>query len=62
MIQERAAVSVVEAGRKLGIGKNLAYEAVRQGQIPSIRIGGRILVPLKALEELLAAKPNGHHD
>ena len=37
----------------LGIGKNLAYEAVERGEIPTVRIGGRILVPLSALEKML---------
>jgi len=60
-MDERVAVSVVEAGQRLGISRNLAYEAVRRGQIPSIKIGGRILVPIVALEELLAGtKSNGH--
>jgi excisionase family DNA binding protein len=47
------AVSVPEAGRLLGIGRNSAYDAVRSGQIPSLRIGGRIVVPLQALLRLL---------
>jgi excisionase family DNA binding protein len=47
------AVSVPEAGRLLGIGRNTAYDAVRSGQIPSLRIGGRIVVPMQALLRLL---------
>lgn len=53
MISEKKAVSVTEAARILDIGRNLAYEAVARGEIPSIRIGGRILVPVAALEKLL---------
>ena len=49
----RATYSVVEAGRRLGIGRNQAYEAVRRGEIPTIRIGHRILVPVAALERML---------
>ena len=53
MISEKKAVSVTEVARILDIGRNLAYEAVARGEIPSIRIGGRILVPVAALEKLL---------
>jgi excisionase family DNA binding protein len=50
---EGLAVSVPEAGRPLGLGRNSAYEAAAKGDIPTIRIGGRILVPRKALDRLL---------
>ena len=43
-------VSVLEAARRLSIGKNLAYEKVAEGVIPSMRLGGRLLVPVLALE------------
>jgi excisionase family DNA binding protein len=46
--------TVEEAARKLGIGRNSCYEAARTGQLPSIRIGKRILVPRVALERMLA--------
>ena len=36
MVGEKKAVSVIEAARILGIGKNLAYEAIQRGEIPSI--------------------------
>lgn len=45
--------TVPEAGRKLGISRNSAYDAVRRGEIPSIRIGRRLLVPIVALERML---------
>ncbi len=43
-----------ETGRALGLGKNAVYQAARNGQIPTLRIGRRILVPRAALERLLA--------
>lgn len=49
----RLTVTVQEAARLLGIGRQLAYEGVRQGQIPNIRVGRRILVPRAALEKML---------
>ncbi len=48
-----ATLSVEETAEVLGIGRNSAYEGVRTGQIPSIRIGKRILVPRIALERIL---------
>jgi excisionase family DNA binding protein len=52
---EKLTITVEEASRALGIGKNGAYEAVRRGEIPSIKIGRRFLVPRHALEKMLAS-------
>ena len=53
-------ITVPEAARRLGIGRTLAYEAARQGELPTIRMGTRLLVPVAALEALLAGtKPAG---
>ncbi len=49
----RATYGVQEAAKILGIGRNAAYEAARRGEIPTIRIGGRILVPKAALDKML---------
>ncbi len=46
--------TIPEAAKKLGIGRNTAYEAARRGQIPTIKIGKRLLVPREALERKLA--------
>ncbi len=50
---ERLTMSVPEAARRLGIGRNQGYEAVRAGTIPSVKIGKRLLVPVVALERML---------
>ena len=50
---ERLTMTVPEAAERLGIGKNQAYEAARSGQIPTIKIGHRVLVPVTALEDKL---------
>ena len=49
----RLTYTVEEAGRLLGLSRNLAYEGIASGAIPSIRIGRRILVPRAALKRLL---------
>jgi excisionase family DNA binding protein len=61
---ERQTVTVEEAATILGVGRNKPYEAARSGEIPTIRIGKRLLVPLVALERLLAVgvQPLGAND
>ena len=49
-------LTVPEAAARLGIGRNAAYQGVRRGEIPSIRVGGRILVPKRAFDELLSGR------
>ena len=49
----RLTYTVPEAAELLGVGRSAAYEAARSGQIPTIRIGKRILVPRAALDRLL---------
>ena len=46
-------VSVEQAAKELGIGRSLAYELARQGRIPIIRLGRRMVVPRAALERML---------
>lgn len=50
---QRQTITIEEAGQRLGIGRNSAYEAAGRGEIPTIRIGRRLLVPLSAFERLL---------
>ena len=52
-IGDRLVLNVAEARRELGLSRGLIYEAVRRGEIPSIRIGRRILIPRAALQRLL---------
>ena len=48
---EKLVCSVATAGRMLGIGRDAAYRAAKCGDIPVLRIGGRLLVPLAALRK-----------
>ena len=59
-----ATYTVEEVAKILGIGRNSAYEAVRSGQIPSLRIGKRLLVSRIVLDSLLRlshGRPAGGH-
>jgi excisionase family DNA binding protein len=49
----RKTISVEEAGKRLGISRNTAYEAARKGQILTLRIGRLLLVPEAAFERML---------
>ncbi|MGZ5095925.1 MAG: helix-turn-helix domain-containing protein [Burkholderiales bacterium] len=51
---ERLTLTVRKAAQILGIGRNQAYRTAREGTLPTIRFGGRILVPRAELKRLLA--------
>ena len=52
---DRLVLTIEEAGKLLGLGRSGTYEAAKRGDIPTLKIGSRILVPkvaqLKLLEE-----------
>jgi excisionase family DNA binding protein len=52
-VEDRLVFTVEEAAQLLGISRSFAYEAVQRGEIPSMRIGKRILVPKAALQRHL---------
>lgn len=60
--EKRLTLTVEEAAKILGISRAFAYEAVRRGEVPSIRIGRRILVPKAALDRLLTGEQNSFDD
>lgn len=49
-------LTVDEVAKILGIGRNSAYEAINRGDVPSLRLGRRLVVPRKALEALLEGR------
>jgi excisionase family DNA binding protein len=53
---ERVVYDVPEVSKKLGIGINQAYQMVREGKIPSIRLQRRIVIPRAAFERWLAGE------
>jgi hypothetical protein len=52
-LSEKLTVSVETAGKAFGLGRNSAYAAVRSGDIPGIRIGGKIAVPTAQIRKML---------
>jgi hypothetical protein len=53
MSDDRLVLDVPEAGAKLGLGRNASYAAAKRGEIPTIRIGRLLRVPVRAMERLL---------
>ena len=45
--------SVKEFKDRLGVSSNLIYEQLRKGALPSVRLGGRILIPADALQQMM---------
>lgn len=58
-----ATMTVTQTAAMLGISRSSAYECVRRGVIPSLRLGRRIVVPTTAIDGLLdSAFPRATHD
>jgi excisionase family DNA binding protein len=55
-VDDRVLLSVVEAARRLGIGRSLMYELLGSGEVRSIHIGRLHKVPVAALFEFVARK------
>lgn len=53
MILNRLTMTVEEAGEVLGISRGLAYELVRRGELPAIRLGRRLVVPVRPLMAMI---------
>lgn len=50
----RRVVTVGEAAAILQISRGAAYQAAKTRELPTIRIGRRLLVPVAALDRMLA--------
>jgi excisionase family DNA binding protein len=58
-LSDRLTLTVPEAAELLGISRGSGYQAARTGELPTLRIGGRLLVPRQRLEDLLANGNDG---
>ncbi len=52
--EDTETLTVLEASRRLGLSLGVAYRAANAGEIPAVRIGGRILVLRRPLDRLLS--------
>lgn len=46
-------VTVEQAAEVLGISRAFAFRLAAKGELPTVRLGRRLLVPLRSLEEVL---------
>jgi hypothetical protein len=53
VLTENLAVSVSVASKALGTGEYATYSGIKSGDIPSIKVGRRIMVPTAPLLKLL---------
>lgn len=49
----RSVLTIEETAEALNLKRTATYEAVRRGQLPSLRLGRRLFVPVPALMRLL---------
>lgn len=54
LVEELLTYTVDQVAKKLGIGRVKAYEGIKDGEIPHLRIGRRIVIPIAAFNEYLA--------
>jgi excisionase family DNA binding protein len=57
-IPEVAPMSVSAAAALTGISPAAFYRAIHKGELPSVRVGRRLLVPIAKLYELLGLEIN----
>lgn len=50
--------SARQAAELLGLSRNSIYQGITTGEIPSVRVGKRILIPRLSLEKMLAQETN----
>ena len=53
---EKLLLRPVEAAEAIGIGRSKVYELLASGELPSVRIGGSVRVPLDALRAWIEAQ------
>jgi excisionase family DNA binding protein len=56
---ESVLLRIPEAAQRLGLSRTMAYQMVRRGELPVVRIGRAVRVPLHALELWVAANTTG---
>ena len=54
--QQRPVLSATQAADLLGVSRALVYELIRRRELPSVRLGRRVLVPSAAIARLAAVR------
>jgi excisionase family DNA binding protein len=53
---EPEAITIGQAARRLGVHRDTLRSAIARGEVPAARIGRRWLIPLAAIDDLLAVR------
>jgi excisionase family DNA binding protein len=54
---DRFTLSLAEAGQMLGLSRAFAYELAARGELPTIRLGRRVMIPKVALLAMVGLSP-----
>lgn len=55
-LEGKLTITVTEAAELLGVGRDQAYAAVKSGDLPSLKLGRRILIPVAPLLKTLGVE------
>ena len=58
-MNEELMLSVEKTGKLMGVSRQIAYKLSRRADFPTLRIGRRVLVPRKQLEEWIEHNVTG---
>lgn len=47
-------LSVAEAAQALGLGRSMTYQLVASGEIPSLKLGRRVVIPKAWIDKAVA--------
>ena len=57
---EKLLLRPTEVAEALGLGRTMIYELLATGELPSVRFGRSIRVPVRALEAWVKEHQDGH--
>lgn len=55
-------MTIAEVAKALRIGKNKAYDLVKAGKLPALKLGGKIIVPKMCLVSFILDTKNYHSE
>ncbi len=62
MKQEPLAITPAEAGDLIGVSRSKAYAMASSGDLPTIRIGRKTMIPLEPLRRWIAERTREAHE
>lgn len=56
MVIEKVGYSIEEAAQSLGVGRTTVYDLMSSGELESVKVGRRRIIPVDAIGAFLAAR------